>query len=192
MTAMTHAELLKRLLPPEAYDLNAPILSAELYAEGRALDEAQRNADLILDEIDPRTARVTLADWERVLGLPDSCVVGAVQSVEQRQASIMAKWTMRGGQSRKFFIALAEKLGYPGATITEYQPATCNSTCNDALYSEGDRSVWTINLPSAGGIYYANCNSDCNAALASWGDAAVECAISKYRPADTVVKFAYL
>lgn len=189
---MIHAELLKRLLPPIAYDGNGELISAELGADGAALDEAMRNADIILNESDPRTTYGMLSDWERVAGLPDSCSATLALSVEQRQAALTAKITMRGGQSRPYFIAMAAKLGFPGATITEFRPMTCNDTCNDALWGEVDRFAWQINLPSAGGIFVASCNSDCNAALASWGNAMVECAIRKFRPGHTTPVFAYV
>lgn len=189
---MTHSDLLKRLLPPVAYDPNASILSAELAAEGRALDAAQSAADRILIESDPRTTMQMLVDWERVAGLPDRCSADLVLSLEQRQAALTAKLTLQGGQSRAYFIAMAEKFGYPGATITEFNPMTCNDTCNAALSSEDDRFVWQINLPSGGGVFIANCNSDCTSSLASWGDAQVECAIRKFSPANTTPVFAYV
>lgn len=188
---MNHAELLKRLLPPVAYDPNGAVLSAELEAEGNALDAAQVASELILAEADPRTARHTLEDWERVLGLPDPCA-GALATIEQRLVAVLSKYYAHGGQSRQFFIALAERMGYLGATIEEYRPATCTDTCNDALYSEDDRFVWTIKLPSAGGIFIANCTSPCDEPLASWGDDPVECAISTFKPAHTTTLFAYV
>lgn len=189
---MTHGELLRRLLPPVAYDSSGPVIYAELRAEGHALDDAMRNADYMLSESDPRTTVQLLSDWERVAGLPDSCSATLALSVEQRQAALTAKITMRGGQSRPYFIAMAGTLGFPGATITEFSPMTCNGNCNDALWSEVDRFVWQINLPSAGGVFVASCNSDCNAALASWGNAMVECAIRKFCPANTTPVFAYV
>lgn len=189
---MNHSELLKRLLPPVAYDSNGELISAELHADSNALDEAMRNADFILAESDPRTTIRMLADWERVAGLPDRCSADLALSREQRQAALTAKLILQGGQSRAYFIAMAEKFGYPGATITEFKPMTCNDSCNDTLSSEDDLFVWQINLPSEGGVFIANCNSDCTSSLASWGDAQVECAIRKFSPANTTPAFAYV
>jgi uncharacterized protein YmfQ (DUF2313 family) len=84
---------------------------------------------------------------------------------------------------------MAAKFGFTGATIDEFAPATCNSTCNDALYGEQDRFVWQMNLPSAGGMFIANCNSPCNAPLGSWGSGALENTIRTLRPAHTTVIF---
>jgi uncharacterized protein YmfQ (DUF2313 family) len=147
--------------------------------------------DQLLDEADPRTTLELLPDWERVAWLPDPCVM-IDQSVDQRRAALLSKLTATGGQSRAYFIALAESMGYAGATIDEYLPANCNGNCNDALYSEDDKYAWTLNLPlSTGGVFVANCNGNCNDALQSWGDEALECRINKYKPAHTSVIFAY-
>lgn len=145
----------------------------------------------LVNESDPRTTRELLPDWERVAGLPDPCVVSDELTIEQRQIALTTKLTLRGDQSRTYFINLAAGMGYPDATIDEFRPMTCNDNCNDALYSEGDIWTWQINLPSDGGIVYANCNSDCTVPLQSWGDEAIECRINRYKPAHTTVIFAY-
>jgi uncharacterized protein YmfQ (DUF2313 family) len=181
---MMHAELLKRLLPEGVYDPNGPVLSVEITAEGNALDSAMQSADNLLREADPRSAYSTLDDWERCFNLSALSL-----SVEQRQAALSAKVFAHGGQSRPYFIAMAERFGFPGTTIAEFVPATCNSTCNDALYGEPDRFVWQMNLPSDGGMFIANCNSPCNTPLGSWGSGAIENAIHTLRPAHTTVIF---
>lgn len=184
---MNHAELLKRLLPPEAYDANAPLLTVELTAEGNALDAAQRAADKLLDEAFPLTAYSLLSDWERNAG-----VSGAGLSVDQRRAQIDAKMNEKGMQSRGYFLAIAARFGFPNATITEYRRATCNDNCNVAIWGPDALFVWTITLPATGGVFRATCNSNCNAALQSWGHSLVEGAISEDRPAHTTVLFAYV
>jgi uncharacterized protein YmfQ (DUF2313 family) len=184
---MNHEDLLKRSLPHGAYDPNAPVISAELAAEGNALDAVQQSAATLLAEADPRSAYLTLPDWERVLGL-----AALNLSIEQRRAAVAAKYFQHGGQSRAFFIALAERLGFPNAAITEYQLATCNSDCNSALYSEADLFVWTLTVTALGGFYTANCNSPCDAALGSWGYSTLEDAVNLYKPAHTRALFNYV
>ena len=189
---MKHADLLVRLLPPGSIDPNGPAISAELLAEGNALDAALRHADQLLLEADPRTCSLTLPDWERTYDLPDRCVTVS-QSVDQRRAALVSLVTMQGGQSRQFFIDLAATLGYPGATIDEYRPMTCNDNCNSALWSEMDRFVWQINLPySTGGVFNMNSNSACDSPLSAWGDEAIECRINRFKPAHTKAIFAYV
>jgi uncharacterized protein YmfQ (DUF2313 family) len=187
---MMHADLLKRLLPPVAFDPAAPNIAAELYAEGGVLDAALLAADQLLAEADPRTTSAMLADWERVYGLPDPCVT-TPQSFEQRRAALVSLAGWRGSPTRQFFIDLAELLGYPGAVLDEMRPMTCNDTCNDALGSNDDLFAWRITLPAAGGVFVANCNSTCDSPLASWGDEAVECRIQRFKPAHTVALVAY-
>lgn len=188
---MNHAELLRRLLPPGAYDLTAPNLSAELDAEGAALDAALESGNRLLNEVDPATAYSTLGDWERVTGLAQQAVDLGL-SIEQRQAAVAAKWYGRGGLSIPYFIRIAEIFGFPGATITEFAPVTCDGTCDDALYSEDDRFCWQMNLPVDGGMFVATCDSPCDTPLGSWGTGAVESAIRALRLAHTSVIFNYV
>lgn len=144
----------------------------------------------LLNEADPRTTSELLADWERVAGLPDPCVT-VDTNVDQRRAALVAKLTSLGGQSRQYFIDLAVSFGYSGVTIDEYRPMNCTDDCNDALVSQADRFVWTINLPSTSGVFVMNCDSACNSALQAWGDQAIECRINRYKPGQTTVIFAY-
>lgn len=188
---MNHAELLGRLLPPGAYDLTAPNISAELSAEGKALDDALVSADSLLNEIDPGTAYTLLPDWERVLGLAEIVALFNL-SIEQRQAAASAKWFRRGGSSIPYFINQAAIFGFPGATVTEFAPATCDSDCDTAMYSEDDRFCWQMNLPVDGGMFIATCDSPCDAPLGSWGTGAIESAIRIQRKAHTSVIFNYV
>lgn len=188
---MKHADLLKLLLPPEAFDPNARGVGGELQAEGAALDEALAQALALLEESDPGAAAALLPDWERVAGLPDPCVGTAPQSTGQRRAALVGRLTMYGGQSAAYYIGLAERYGYPGATVTEFRPATCNSDCNAAVFQEDWRPVWRLNLPQDTGVFHASCNSNCNDPLQSWGDAALECTVRRFKPADTHVLFSY-
>lgn len=189
---MNHTELLKRLLLPVAYDANAPLISAELVAEGNALDAAQLAADSLVREADPSATYQLLADWERVLGLPDDCVETLSLTINQRLVAVKTKFTSQGGQSRAFFIGLAASLGIPGATIDEFKPASCNSNCNAQLWSQADRFAWRLNLSGAQRIKGANCNSNCNAQLQSWAySAMLECIVNKFKPAHTTAIFNY-
>jgi len=149
-----------------------------------------RCADLIA-EADPRTTHEMLADWERGAGLPDVCVT-VEQTIEQRRAALVSKLTSTGGQSRQYFIALAEALGYVGATIDEFSMLTCNDDCNDSMYGVDAHFAWRLNLSTATSVFQMSCNSDCNSALQSWGDDAIECRVSRLKPAHTTVLFAYL
>lgn len=149
--------------------------------------------DDLINESDPRTTNELLEDWERVAGLPDPCVT-IEQTIEQRRVALVSKVTMQGGQSRPYFIDMTASMGYPNATIEEYEPFLCGmSGCGDAIWSEDDRYVWQINLPSDGAITYFSCGeSVCGEPLQAWGDEAIECRINKFKPAHTTAVFAYI
>jgi uncharacterized protein YmfQ (DUF2313 family) len=187
---LSHLDLLKLSLPPVSVDPNEPNLHNELAALANALDAAEASADALLQEADPRTTTAMMGDWERVYGLPDRCVT-TEQSWDQRRAALVSLATMVGEQSRPFFLNIAAQLGFPGATITEFVPASCDSNCESIVYSEDDRSVWRITLPAIGGVFVATCESACDSPLSSWGNAAVECRINRFKPADTAVLIAY-
>ncbi len=74
----------------------------------------------LIDEADPRTTSLLLADWERVAGLPDACELafGGEQSESQRRQALVARLLSQGGLSRAYYLDVIEALGYT-ATITE-------------------------------------------------------------------------
>lgn len=188
---MTHAGLLKLLLPPESIDPNGSAISAELLAEGNALDLAMASADQLLDEADPRTTATLLTDWERVYGLPEACTVasGIVQSGQERRAALVAKESMTGGQTRAFFIALAAALGYT-ITITECSPHTTENDSEHPVYDDPYRFVWYVNAP-LNTVREKTTEDDTEMATAVWGNQLLECTISRYKPAHTLALFAY-
>lgn len=149
--------------------------------------------DDLLNEADPRTTIELLDDWERVAGLPDPCVT-IDQTIAQRHIALTSKLTMQGGQSRPYFIDMAASMFYPNATIDEYEPFLCGiNACGDALWTEDDRFIWQINLPSDGATtYFSSGESGAGEPLQAWGDEAIECRINKFKPAHTKVVFAYV
>jgi uncharacterized protein YmfQ (DUF2313 family) len=188
---MKHADVLTQLLPPSSYDANGVNLNVELNAVGLQLDSAMLSADLLRAEMHPDTTVYSLADYERVYGLPDECVAVA-QSIEQREAALLSKMMAEGGQSKAYFIRVAQSMGYAGASIDEFLLMSCNSACDDALNSVDDLFTWQMNLPlSTGGVFQMNCNSECDSSIYSWGDGAIECRISHVKPVHTHVVFAY-
>lgn len=188
---MTHADLLKLLLPPSSIDPNGPSISAELLAEGNALDRALGYADQLLQEADPRTTAAMLVDWERVYGLPESCITqaGITQSISERRAALVAKVAMVGGQSKAFFIALAASLGYI-IRITEWRPYTSELDTEYGVTDEPWQFVWQINA-ALNTVRDFTTDDDTEMALAVWGNTLMECVINRYKPAHTYVIFAY-
>jgi uncharacterized protein YmfQ (DUF2313 family) len=130
----------------------------------------QRIADL-LREADPRETSEMIEDWERECGLPHDLAV----TIEDRRAQVVARLTARGGASRPYFIAVAEALGFPGATITEFGPLACTDPCTGAVASTLWWWTWQLNVPG----------------VTDDPDATLESVMRRLKPAHTFVIFKY-
>lgn len=192
LTAAAYLAQLQALLPQGAAwprDADAT-LTQLLAALAEELARVDLRADDLLNEADPRTTYELLTDWERVAGLPDPCTPDDA-SIDERRMSLVQRLTMLGGASAAYFIALAEVLGYPGATVTEFRPFTCVSDCNDFLNPAPTWThQWRLSLP-ASRITVMNCASPCNASLRTWGDSTLECVVNRLKPAHTDLTFTY-
>jgi uncharacterized protein YmfQ (DUF2313 family) len=192
LIAEDHEELLRALLPagPAWGDEFTAKLLEGLSQECGRLDE--RIEKLLQLEADPRTSSELLEEWERLLGLPDDCMAGVELSVADRQRLAWQKLTALGGQSRAYFIGLAETLGVPGVTIDEFAPFNCGSNCTEPLYSVADRFTWRVNVPTPlEAVRPMTCNDDCNDALQDYTPNLIECPIEERKPAHTTVIFSY-
>lgn len=191
MTGADYLSQLQALLPqgpawprdPEA------VLTLLLDAWAEEFARVDGRAGRLQEENDPRVTTELLADWERVAGLPSSCMVGIDQAIAERRAALHTKLTRLGGQSRQFFIDLAASLGYT-VTITEFRPFHVNDHVNDDIAGALWTFVWQVNA-QLNTVRRFTVGSAVNEALASWGNALLECAISQLKPAHTKVLFAY-
>ena len=109
-----HRYALQQLIPLELGENH----TADMVLEGDHLDEAELNAAELLEEMFPDTSFRLLANWERLLGLPDPCA-GTPATVAQRIAAVTAKWGERRRLSAPYLIEVAANLGYT-VTITNY------------------------------------------------------------------------
>jgi uncharacterized protein YmfQ (DUF2313 family) len=166
-----------------------------------------RIADFLEIESDPRKTVELLPEWERAWGLPDPCV-SEPQGIEARRLALMIKMTMLGGQSREFFIAVAEALGYT-ITITEYEPYICGiSFCGDSRGSFNPdspndwrwqlgppeiRFYWTVHVSGLRLTYFHTGSSECGVdRLLAIGTAEdLECILNRWKPAHTEIVFDY-
>ncbi|MBF0248045.1 MAG: DUF2313 domain-containing protein [Alphaproteobacteria bacterium] len=166
------------------------VLTQLLRAMAARLAAAHGRTGDLADELDPRTARELLADWERVLGLPDACSA-TTDTVGERQAMCHAKLTATGGQSAGYFIDLAQRLGY-AVTITEYRPFRAGaSRAGDPCCSADWRFVWDVNAPATTVRPFRAGEGSAGEPLRSWGNEILECAIGQTKPAHTNVNFTY-
>lgn len=187
---MDHAALLALLLPPVSYDTTGGNLSADLAAEGARLDDALDAAEVVTEALTPWGAGgLWLADWERVLGLPDECAGGLGQTVTERIAAAVAKIQAHGGLSREYFIQVAAGLGY-AVTIEEYAVYTCISPCDEAIHDEPWRFAWTVRAPETT-VRDFTCGTGCDEPLRTWGNALLECVLNRLKPAHTHIIYTY-
>lgn len=188
MTAL--ADQLRLLLPPVSYDGNSPQLSAAIEAEANALTQSDAQTEAVYSAIFADSG-VGLADWERVLALPDPCLVGVPQSVRQRVQAVVSKLRARGGQSRPFFISLAKALGYD-ITITTFRPARAGiARAGDRLYGGDWDYAWRVNAPAVTVNYARAGLTAAGDPLASWGNKILECRLSQMKPAESTLLFGY-
>lgn len=180
--AASYARQLKQLLPPGLLwrlDVDS-WLSDLLFAIGQELARVDARAVDLLDEWDPRTAFELLADWERVLGLPEPGTALAVDTRE-RQIAVARKLVARGGQTAAYFVELAARAGFV-ATVTETVAHT-----------------WRMDVDlAASSASYALVISEARVGTARAGDrianrsvGELEAIINRAKPAHTVVLFAY-
>jgi uncharacterized protein YmfQ (DUF2313 family) len=155
------------------------------------LAEVDSAANALYDEADPRTTTLLLPDWERVAGLPDICVDGADQTLQERRAWLVSRLTARGGQSRAWFISLAASLGY-AITIDEYHPSMAG------LLRAGEQvagmvawTCWVVHMPAAPTYWFRAGGSTAGEALGHITASYIECLFKRYKPAHTTVFFSY-
>lgn len=143
----------------------------------------------LLKEVDPRTTTELLADWEKFLALPeDGDSLGV--TIEQRRQEAFSKHVRKGGQSRSFFIGLAQSLGFP-VTITEYRPFVAGSLAGAAISNGPWLHTWRVNAPESTVTRFSAGRSSAGEPLATWGNERLEKKIQKRKPAHTIVLFGY-
>ncbi len=190
MTADDYLSQLQALLPqgPAWPRDSSATLTMLLQAMADEMSRVDNRAAQLIDETDPRTTDELLADWERVAGLPDTCVATS-QTTAQRRAALHAKLTTLGGQSAAYFIALAANLGYT-VTITEFDQHTVIDDVNHPLYGQPWQFAWQVNAPQDT-VGVLDVTGTVNDPLAWWGNEALECSINRLKPAHTHAMFAY-
>jgi uncharacterized protein YmfQ (DUF2313 family) len=195
MTVDQYLAQLQALLPSGAAWTREPDadLTKAMLAIATELTRIDARLDDLINEGDVRTATELMTDWERVLGLPDDCMANTVLTLAQRRLLGHQRLVEEGGQSAAYYIGLAELLGEPGCTVSEFRPMNCNDNCNSALGSATDRFYWRLNIPHAPeNLRPMNCNDNCNSALQVYTPSLAECPIRERKPAHTQVLFTYV
>lgn len=168
-------------------------LTTLLNATAKEPARIEMRMEQLLKEADPRTASTLLPEWEEFAGLPDSCSQSIATTLQERRQAVVAKLTMRGGQSKPYFLHLAEKLGYQVA-IKEYRPFTCGrSKCGDNLSGPAvNRFVWKCDVTGPRVTRFKCGASRCGEKLGKISRAEdLECKFNKLKPAQTKLIFGY-
>lgn len=159
-----------------------------LLALGDEFARLEGRAEAILEEADPRYAYELLADWERSVGLPDTCVPGEL-SIEQRVNAVVARLTRGSGLSVARLLDVANSLGYT-ITITEFLPHSVDSDVDEPIYDDAWAFAMQINTVG-NAVSDHSVDSSVDDALSWWGNERLECAISRLKPAGRFVLFSY-
>ncbi|MBX3504369.1 MAG: DUF2313 domain-containing protein [Parvibaculum sp.] len=190
MNTAAYRDLLLSLLPsgPAWPREEGSMLRALLDPAAREMARIDELLTSLEDELDPNTTDIALPEWERAYGLPDACA-GIDQTFEGRRERVIQKVTTRGGQSIPFLTGLAAALGYD-VTITEFVPFSCESGCEDILYTEEWAYAYRVNAPEVT-IREATVDMSCEDPLRSWGNEVLECALRRRTHSHLIVQFGY-
>ena len=143
----------------------------------------------LIAEIFPCTTLQLIPEWEETLGIPDECT-GPLGTTQEIQQALCLKFSARGGQSKAYFISLAEQLGYE-ITITEFAPFRVGiNRIGDPLSGEGWAHTWQIT--ASGPLQYFRADqSKIGERLVTWGSRLFECTMEQIAPAHTILLFGY-
>jgi len=168
------------------------VLTRLLLAEAAEFARIDERIDQFADETDPRTAYELLADWERVLGLPDPCTAAAT-TIAARQAACWRKLAYQAGQTPAFYIALAASIGFE-IEIHEFDPDVddWDGSLTGLIGGGRYRYVWRVHVLNAGSLDYFRAGDPVGMRLVE-GDVGidVECILQSARPAHTYIVFSY-
>lgn len=171
----------------------APSLIAAVLAPfAQEVADLEAAAEAMLDEIDPRTATLCIADFERVLG-PDPCgreTVGL--SIAERRQLAHQRWTGRGGQSIAYFTALAAARGVEIVVREVHVSRAGLLRAGDELVNAPEQFVWSITVALGGWSIFRVGESVAGDRLWSFTLSDVECDIRRAKPAHTEVVFRYV
>ncbi len=194
MTPDDYEGQLHALMPPGPAWPWSPDAAPAQYGAGWAYSAARLDAAVmaLIDEADPRTTYMLLADWERVAGLPDACELafGGEQEVGQRRAALLARLTSIGGQTAAYYIAVAAAMGYD-ITITEFHEHSVDDDVDAPVTSADWAFAWAVNATSTT-VNDLTVDDTVDDPLAYWGNAILECVLQRIKPAHTYVVFAYV
>lgn len=161
-----------------------------LHALAEEFARVDASNEQLIDEADPRTTLQLLPEWEAFASLPGKCS-GLALTTDERRADLLHALVAIGNLSRSHYLGLAESLGFPDASITEYDSHTVDATVDAPLYGEDWRFAWKL-IAAATTVNQFDVQSTVDESL---GDVApqskLECQINYMKPAHTIALFEY-
>jgi uncharacterized protein YmfQ (DUF2313 family) len=153
-------------------------------------------ADLLEIESDPRFTQEMLPDWEEAFGLPDPCVP-RVLTIPERHVALVNRMTTQGGQSIAYFTAVAATLGYT-ITVREYRPFQFGLSSfggsRGQFQPPSVRFYWRITItgPRLTRFRFGASSFGRDSFLEIVRAEDLECVLTRWKPARTIVLFDYL
>ncbi|MBL4731499.1 MAG: DUF2313 domain-containing protein [Rhizobiaceae bacterium] len=185
------ASLIGKLHPGFALGKRGGVLDTILNAIAGSLAPFEKMVEGMMDEFDPRTARVLLPDFERVLG-PDPCGRDLDNpTLATRQKVAHQRWTAMGGQSIPYLLSIATMLGYT-IEIEEFWPSKAGGLrAGQRLIPEGEQFVWRVKLALNGLENFKAGASQAGDPLGQFILSGIECELRRIAHAHTVPVFSY-
>lgn len=140
--AAAYAAMIIQLVPRGAAWSRFPASRIYRLLAGSAEEAArvEESGFRLIDEANPLTSMNGISDWERVLGLPDTCLPSGTTLQERRQA-VLAKLADIGRQDLDYWYELAALLGYD-VEIKRKTPFQCGkSQCGDPYGVDAEAGV---------------------------------------------------
>ncbi|MFV1851652.1 MAG: putative phage tail protein [Thalassospira sp.] len=164
-------------------------------------------AERLVLESQPARAVQMLADHEKQVGLPDCCFQTAGLPIEDRRAAVLTRLRATGGQRPRYFVNLAESLGYQ-IEVVEYRPfmvgisqvGGANSSNNsrstryDMLGATADmRAWWRVRVLGPRVTWFKVGVSTLGQDPLAWISRAedLECLLGRYQPAHSLLTMSY-
>ena len=174
-----YREMMKRLLPFGMAWTRDALSTLHQLLDGLSVEFARihERAEDLLAEMEPSGTIELLPEWESAWGLPNQCT-GALSTLDERRAALLAKMIHVGQQTPGFFVRVAATLGY---TIVIEENV------------DGSPAVWRIvsNIITAP-VYARVGSARAGDPIRTWGAEMLECAMRALNPAHLDLLFAYI